>query len=92
MPPFFLKRGALAPFLRSSTPFWKKRGEERGDVYKIGGDRYQPKYRKSNKSDTGKIPIPKKLPVPPRYNSRQNLKDASRTEEKTQKKIAKYPI
>ena len=36
--PFFLKRGAMAPFLRSSTPFWKKRGEERGEVYKKGGN------------------------------------------------------
>jgi len=35
--PFFLKRGAMAPFLRASTPFWKKRGEERGEVYKKGG-------------------------------------------------------
>jgi hypothetical protein len=28
----------MAPFLRSSTPFWKKRGEERGEVYKKGGN------------------------------------------------------
>jgi len=34
-----------------------------------GGDRYRPKYRKSSKSDTGKIPIPKKLPVTPRYTT-----------------------
>jgi len=34
MPPFFLKRGAMAPFLRSS----RKRGEERGEVYKKGGN------------------------------------------------------
>ena len=61
MPPFFLKRGAMAPFLRSSTPFWKKRGEERGEVYKKRGERYRPKYQKSSKSDTGKIPILKKL-------------------------------
>jgi hypothetical protein len=68
VPPFSLKRGAMAPFLRSLTPFWK-RGEERGEVYKKGGDRYRPKYRKSSKSDTGKIPIPKKLLVTPRYTT-----------------------
>jgi len=33
----------------------EKRGEERGEVYKKGGDRYRPKYRKSSKSDAGKI-------------------------------------
>jgi hypothetical protein len=32
-PPFFLKRGAMAPFLRKV-----KRGAERGEVYKKGGD------------------------------------------------------
>jgi len=67
VPPFFLKWGAMAPFLRSSNPLSIKRGEERGEVYKKGGDRYWPKYRKSSKSDTSKIPIPKKLPVTPRY-------------------------
>jgi len=30
VPPFFLKRGAMAPFLRSSTPFWKKGGRKGG--------------------------------------------------------------
>jgi hypothetical protein len=28
----------MAPYLRSSTPFWKKRGEERGEIYKKGGN------------------------------------------------------
>jgi len=38
LPPFFLKRGAMAPFLRSSNPLLDKRGEERGEVYKKGGN------------------------------------------------------
>jgi len=38
MPPFFLKRGAMAPFLRSSSPLLEKRGEEKGEVYKKGGN------------------------------------------------------
>ena len=66
VPPFFLKRGSMAPFLRSSSPFWKK-GGRKGGKYTKRGERYRPKYRKSSKSDTGKIPIPKKLPVTPRY-------------------------
>jgi len=37
-----------------------KRGQCPREVYKKGGDQYRPKYRKSSKSDTGKIPIPKK--------------------------------
>jgi hypothetical protein len=37
-------------------------------IQKRGGSN-RPKYRKSNKSDTGKIPIPKKLPVPLRYTT-----------------------
>jgi len=35
--PFFLKRGAMAPFLRSSTPFWKKGGGKGGSIQKRGG-------------------------------------------------------
>jgi len=35
--PFFLKRGAMPPYLRSSNPLLEKRGEERGEVYKKGG-------------------------------------------------------
>ena len=68
VPPFFLKRGAMAPFLRSSTPFWKKGGRKGGKYTKKGGidtDR----NRKSSKSDTRKIPIPKKLLVTPRYTT-----------------------
>jgi hypothetical protein len=42
VPPFFLKRGGMAPFLRSLTPFRKKRGEGReegrGEVYRKGGN------------------------------------------------------
>jgi len=64
VPPFFPKRGAMAPFLRSSTPFWKKGGRKGGKYTKKGGS-IRPKYRKSSKSDTGKIPIPKKLQVTP---------------------------
>ena len=37
VPPFFLKRGAMAPFLRSSTPFWKKGGRKGGKYTKKGG-------------------------------------------------------
>ena len=37
VPPFFLKRGAMAPFLRSSTPFWKKGGRKGGKYSKKGG-------------------------------------------------------
>ena len=54
MPPFFLKRGAMAPFLRRSTPFWKKRGEERGEVYKKGGNDTDRKIPIPAVSDTGK--------------------------------------
>jgi len=36
-PPFFLKRGAMAPFLRSSIPFWKKGGRKGGKYTKKGG-------------------------------------------------------
>ena len=67
--PLFPQKGGNGPLFEKLDPLLEKRGEERGEVYKKGGDRYRPKYRKSNKSDTGKIPIPKKLPVPPRYNS-----------------------
>ena len=63
VPPFFLKRGAMAPFLRSSTPFWKKGGRKGGKYSKKGGTI---PTEKSSKSDTGKIPIPKKLLVTPR--------------------------
>jgi len=54
VPPFFLKRGAMAPFLRRSTPFWKKRGEERGEVYKKGGNDTDRKIPIPAVSDTGK--------------------------------------
>jgi len=37
VPPFFLKRGAMAPFLRSSTPIWKKGGRKGGKYTKKGG-------------------------------------------------------
>ena len=37
VPPFFLKRGSTAPFLRSSTPFWKKGGRKGGKYTKRGG-------------------------------------------------------
>jgi hypothetical protein len=65
VPPFFLKRGAMAPFLRS---FGKKGGGKGGSIQKRG-ERYRPKYRKSSKSDTSKIPIPKKLLVAPWYTT-----------------------
>jgi len=61
VPPFFLKRGAMAPFLRSSTPFWKTGGRKGGKYTRKGGI--------NTDRNTGKIPIPKKLPVTPRYNS-----------------------
>jgi len=35
--PFFLKRGAMAPFL-GAHPLLEKRGEERGEVYEKGGN------------------------------------------------------
>jgi hypothetical protein len=38
MAPFFLKRGATAPFLRIPNPLLEKRGEEKGEVYKKGGN------------------------------------------------------
>jgi hypothetical protein len=37
VPPFFLKRGATAPFLRSSATFWKKGGRKGGKYTKRGG-------------------------------------------------------
>ena len=69
VPPFFLKRGAMAPFLRAPTPFWKKKGGGKGGIIRKRGERYRPKYRKSSKSDTSKIPIPKKLLVTPWYTT-----------------------
>jgi hypothetical protein len=65
LPPFFLKRGAMAPFLRSSAPLLRKKGGK--DTKR--GEWYQLKYRKHSKSDTSKIPIPKKLLVILWYNS-----------------------
>jgi len=43
--PFFLKRGVMPPFLRSSNPLLEKRGEERGEVYEKGGTIPTEKYR-----------------------------------------------
>ena len=37
VPPFFLRRGAMAPFLRTPTPFWKKGGKKGGKYTKKGG-------------------------------------------------------
>ncbi len=58
------KRGRLPPFFLKS-PFWGKKG---GTIQKRG-ERYLPKYRKPSKSDTSKIPIPKKLLVTPWYTT-----------------------
>jgi hypothetical protein len=66
--PLFPQKGGNGPLFEKLDPFWKK-GGRRGEVYKKGGDRYRPKYRKSSKSDTGKILIPKKLLVTPRYTT-----------------------
>ncbi len=71
--PFSLKKGALAPFLRKkggtsplfdtvSPPFAEKRSSRQIS----NTDR---KYRPLSKSDTGKIPIPKKLLVTPWYTT-----------------------
>jgi hypothetical protein len=38
VPPFFLRRGAMAPFLRTPTPFWKKGGRKGGKFKKGGND------------------------------------------------------
>jgi hypothetical protein len=67
--PFFLKKGALAPFLRekggtgplfdtASPPFVKKRSYRQTSNTDQNTDR-------PFKSDTGKMPIPKKLLVTP---------------------------
>jgi hypothetical protein len=67
--PFSLKKGALAPFLRekggtgplfdtASPPFAEKRKSRQTSNTDQNTDR-------PVKSDTGKIPIPKKLPVTP---------------------------
>ncbi len=69
--PFSLKKGALAPFLRekggtgplsdtASPPFADKRSSRRTSTTDRNTDR-------PVKSDTGKIPIPKKLLVTPWY-------------------------
>jgi hypothetical protein len=42
LPPFFLKRGAVAPFLRSSAPLLRKKG---GNDTKKGGNDTDRKYR-----------------------------------------------
>jgi hypothetical protein len=71
--PFSLKKGALAPFLRekggtgplfdtASPPFAKKRSSRQTSNTDQNTDR-------PVQSDTGKIPMPKKLLVTPWYNS-----------------------
>ena len=67
-PPFSSKGGQWPPFWEAQPPFGKKGGGKGGSIQKRG-ERYRPKYRKSSKSDTGKIPIPKKLLVTPRYTT-----------------------
>jgi len=67
--PPFPQKGGNGPLFEKLQPLLEKRGEERGEVYEKGGDRYRPKYRKSSKSDTGKLPIPKKTAVTPRYTT-----------------------
>jgi len=54
----------MAPFLRSPTPFWKKGGRKGGKNAKKGGNDTD-RNTKNPKSDTSKIPIPKKLLVTP---------------------------
>jgi hypothetical protein len=74
--PFSLKKGALAPFSRkkggtgplldtASHPFAEKKSSRQIS----NTDR---KYRPPSKSDTGKIPIPKKLLVTPWYTTLLN--------------------
>ncbi len=61
-PPFEEKGGTSPLFDTASPPFEEKRSSRQ-----IGNtDR---KYRQPNKSDTGKIPIPKKLLVTPWYTT-----------------------
>jgi hypothetical protein len=71
VPPFFLKRGAMAPFLRTPTPFWKK-GGRKGVKYTKKGGMIPTENRKSSKSDTSKIPKPKILLVTPWYNCKKH--------------------
>ncbi len=64
--PFFPQKGGNDPLFKELCPLLRKK---RGNNTKRG-ERYRTKYRKPRKSDTSKIPIPKKLMVTPRYNSR----------------------
>ena len=65
--PLFPQKGGNGPLFEKLNPLLEKKGGGKGGSIQKRGERYRPKYRKSSKSDTGKIPIPKKLPVPPRY-------------------------
>jgi hypothetical protein len=75
--PFFLQKGGTGPlfeekgghcplFDTASPPFAEKRSSRQIS----NTDR---KYQPPSKSDTGKIPIPKKLLVTPWYNSRKYI-------------------
>jgi hypothetical protein len=64
--PLFPQKGGNGPLFEKLDPFLKKGGRKGGKYTKKGGidtDR----NRKSSKSDTGNIPIPKKLLVTLRY-------------------------
>jgi hypothetical protein len=73
---FWLKKGAIAPFLRkkggtgplfdTASPTF---GEKRSSRQTSNTDR---NTNRPVKSDTGKIPIPKKLLVTPWYTTLQN--------------------
>ncbi len=65
--PFLRKKGAPAPFLIQPAPLLRKKGVP---AQFSNTDR---KYRLPSKSDTGKIPIPKKLLVTPWYTTLQNM-------------------
>jgi len=67
--PLFPQKGGNGPLFEELQPPFGKKGGRKGGKYTKRGERYRPKYRKSSKSDTSKIPIPKKLLVTPRYTT-----------------------
>jgi hypothetical protein len=67
--PLFPQKGGNGPLFEKLNPFWKKGGTKGGKYTKKGGidtDR----NTENTANLYGKIPIPKKLLVTPRYNSR----------------------
>ena len=63
--PLFPQKGGNGPLFEKLDPLLEKRGEERGEVYKKGGDRYRPKYPNLNRQNTDT----EKTAGSPRYNS-----------------------